>query len=40
MDRLRGYTDGYEQLSLYAVICGVVLIAISPFVRKLMHDEA
>jgi proton-dependent oligopeptide transporter, POT family len=39
MDRLRGYTDGYLNLSLYAVGFGVLLILISPLVRKLMHDE-
>ncbi|MCS3529934.1 peptide MFS transporter [Chryseobacterium sp. JUb7] len=32
------YTDGYKQLGLYAVIAGVVLILISPFVKKLMQD--
>jgi POT family proton-dependent oligopeptide transporter len=35
---LTGYTDGYMQLALYAVICGVVLILISPLVRKLMLE--
>ncbi|HEX5051828.1 MAG TPA: peptide MFS transporter [Planctomycetota bacterium] len=40
MDRLRGYTDGYLHLSMYAVGFGVLLIVISPFVRKLMHDES
>ncbi|PRQ08526.1 peptide MFS transporter [Enhygromyxa salina] len=39
IERLQGYTNGYQQLTLYAMICGAVLIAISPFVRKLMHDE-
>jgi len=32
------YTDGYKQLGLYAVIAGVVLILISPYVRKLMQE--
>ena len=32
------YTDGYKQLGLYAVIAGVVLILISPYVKKLMQD--
>ncbi|WP_415325796.1 peptide MFS transporter [Chryseobacterium sp. MMS23-Vi53] len=32
------YTDGYKQLGLYAVIAGVVLILISPIVKKLMQD--
>ena len=38
MEKLISYTNGYEQLALYSVICGVILIAISPFVRKLMGD--
>ncbi|MEI3791476.1 MULTISPECIES: peptide MFS transporter [unclassified Chryseobacterium] len=36
-DALITYTDGYKQLGLYAVIAGVVLILISPFVKKLMQ---
>jgi proton-dependent oligopeptide transporter, POT family len=39
LTKLAGYTDGYWQLTIYAVICGVLLIVISPLVRKLMHDE-
>lgn len=38
MDKLISYTDGYRQLALYALVAGVVLIAISPGVRKLMGD--
>ncbi len=37
-DALITYTDGYKQLGLYAVIAGVVLIMISPLVKKLMQD--
>jgi POT family proton-dependent oligopeptide transporter len=36
--KLITYTDGYCQLAVYALIAGVVLIAISPLVRKLMQD--
>lgn len=36
--KLTTYTDGYLQLAIYALIAGVVLIAISPVVRKLMQD--
>lgn len=36
--KLTAYTDGYQQLAIYAVICGVVLILISPLVRRLMGD--
>lgn len=38
MTKLVAYTDGYKQLAIYAVISGIVLIALSPLVRKLMHD--
>jgi len=37
-DALMAYTDGYKQLGLYALICGVVLILISPLVKKLMQE--
>ncbi|MBC7884932.1 MAG: MFS transporter, partial [Saprospiraceae bacterium] len=37
-DKLIVYADGYKQLAIYALIAGVVLIIISPFVRKLMQD--
>jgi POT family proton-dependent oligopeptide transporter len=36
-DKMMSYTEGYKQLGIYALIAGVVLIAISPIVRKLMH---
>jgi len=38
LDKLISYTDGYQQLAIYAAIAGVVLIIISPFVRKLMQE--
>ncbi|MFN5346708.1 MAG: peptide MFS transporter [Bacteroidota bacterium] len=38
MEKLISYTNGYEQLALYSVICGIILIAISPAVKKLMGD--
>jgi POT family proton-dependent oligopeptide transporter len=34
--KLVAYTGGYQQLAIYALIAGVVLIAISPMVRRLM----
>ncbi len=37
-EKLISYTDGYKQLAIYALIAGVLLIVISPLVRKLMHD--
>ncbi|MFP9116175.1 peptide MFS transporter [Flavobacterium sp. RNTU_13] len=36
--KLITYTDGYYQLAIYAVIAGLVLIVISPLVRKLMQE--
>lgn len=38
MDKLILYTDGYYQLAIYALAAGVVLIAISPIIRKLMQE--
>jgi POT family proton-dependent oligopeptide transporter len=32
------YADGYKELGLYALIAGVILIGISPFVKKLMQE--
>jgi POT family proton-dependent oligopeptide transporter len=37
-EKLISYTDGYKQLAIYALISGVVLLAISPVVRKLMGN--
>ena len=36
-DALITYTDGYKQLGLYALIAGIVLILVSPLLKKLMH---
>jgi POT family proton-dependent oligopeptide transporter len=36
--KLATYTDGYYQLAIYAAIAGIVLIVISPLVRKLMQE--
>jgi POT family proton-dependent oligopeptide transporter len=38
VDKLIVYADGYKQLAIYALIAGVVLILISPLVKKLMQD--
>lgn len=37
-NKLIAYTDGYQQLAIYALIAGIVLIIISPVVRKLMQE--
>ena len=36
LEKLFIYADGYKQLAIYALIAGVLLIAISPLVKKLM----
>jgi POT family proton-dependent oligopeptide transporter len=36
--KLMLYTDGYKQLAIYGLIAGVVLILISPLIRKLMQE--
>ncbi|HMR85037.1 MAG TPA: peptide MFS transporter [Niabella sp.] len=38
MEKLMAFTAGYQQLAIYALIAGAVLIVISPIVRKLMGD--
>lgn len=38
MEKLTTFTDGYKQLAIYALIAGIVLLVISPLVKKLMHD--
>lgn len=38
LDKLLSYTAGYQQLAVYALVSGIVLIAISPLVRKLMGE--
>jgi POT family proton-dependent oligopeptide transporter len=35
-EKLVSYTNGYQQLAIYALIAGLALIAISPWIRKLM----
>ncbi len=36
LEKLNVYADGYKQLALYALIAGVILLLISPLVKKLM----
>ncbi len=38
VEKLIIYADGYKQLAIYALIAGVVMIVISPLVRKLMQE--
>jgi proton-dependent oligopeptide transporter, POT family len=37
-EKLISFTNGYHTLAIYALIAGVVLIAISPLIRKLMQE--
>jgi POT family proton-dependent oligopeptide transporter len=36
--KLLAYTDGYKQLAIYAIIAGVILIILSPLIRKMMGN--
>ena len=38
LEKLNTYADGYQQLAIYALVAGIVLIVISPLVKKLMQD--
>ena len=38
IEKLNIYADGYWQLALYALIAGIIMIILSPFVKKLMQD--
>ena len=38
INKLIVYANGYKQLAIYALILGVLLIIISPFVKKLMQE--
>jgi proton-dependent oligopeptide transporter, POT family len=38
MEGLLVYTQSYQEMGWYAVGSGVLLIAISPLIRKLMQD--
>jgi POT family proton-dependent oligopeptide transporter len=38
LDKLNVYAEGYYQLGIYALVAGIVLIAISPLIRKLMQE--
>lgn len=38
LEKLIVYADGYKQLAIYALIAGILLIVISPLVKKLMQE--
>jgi proton-dependent oligopeptide transporter, POT family len=38
MTKLNVYADGYLQLAIYALVLGILLIVISPLIKKLMQE--
>jgi len=38
VSKLQSYTEGYYQLAIYSLIAGLILIVISPFIKKLMQE--
>ncbi|MFE3871526.1 peptide MFS transporter [Flavobacterium sp. ZS1P70] len=38
LEKLIVYADGYKQLAIYALIAGILLIVVSPLVKKLMQE--
>jgi POT family proton-dependent oligopeptide transporter len=38
LEKLNVYADGYYQLGIYALVAGVILILISPLIKKLMQE--
>ena len=38
LEKLNTYADGYQQLAIYALVAGLVLLLISPLVKKLMQE--
>jgi POT family proton-dependent oligopeptide transporter len=38
LEKLIIYADGYKQLAIYALVLGILLIVISPIIRKLMQE--
>jgi len=36
MEKLISFTSGYKTLAIYALIAGVALLILAPFVRRLM----
>jgi len=38
VSKLQSYTEGYYQLAIYSLIAGVILIVLTPIMKKLMQD--
>jgi POT family proton-dependent oligopeptide transporter len=37
-EKLVAYTTGYKELAIYGLICGVILLALSPVIKNLMGN--
>lgn len=37
LEKLNVYAEGYKQLGIYALVAGILMIAISPLIKKLMQ---
>jgi len=37
LDKLMAFTGGYQQLAIYSIVAGGILILLSPWVKKLMR---
>lgn len=38
LSKLQSYTEGYYQLAVYSLVAGLILIALSPLIKKLMQE--
>ena len=38
LTKLQSYTDGYYTLAIYALVAGIILLVLTPFVKKLMQE--
>ncbi|MEN9919873.1 MAG: hypothetical protein RL662_2309 [Bacteroidota bacterium] len=38
MEKLISYTGGYYQLAIYALVVGIIVLIVSPLIRRLMQD--
>lgn len=38
MEKILSYTEGYHQLAIYALIIGIIVLIVSPLIRKLMQE--
>ena len=38
LSKLQSYTEGYYQLAIYSIIAGLILIILTPVMKKLMQD--